>query len=40
MNFTLGHIYDFEKSEDPEGWITHDDYGKKEVFFNLDIMFE
>lgn len=40
MNFTKGVIYDFDKISDPEGWKTIDDNGYKEVFFNLDIMFE
>lgn len=40
MEFTKGVIYDFHKIEDPEGWEVLDDNGKREVFFNLDIMFE
>lgn len=40
MQFTKGKNYEFEKIEDPEGWETLDDYGNREVFFMLDIMFE
>ena len=40
MNFTEGVIYDFEEIGDPEGWEVMDDNNEKEVFFNLDLMFE
>lgn len=40
MYFTKGVIYDFEEIGDPEGWETTDDNGDKEVFINLDLMFE
>lgn len=40
MEFTQGVIYDFERSFDPEGWETTNDIGEKEVFFNLNVMFE
>tara|TARA_R110000851_G_C12702056_1_gene526259 strand:- start:13 stop:192 length:180 start_codon:yes stop_codon:yes gene_type:complete len=40
MNFTKGVIYDFEEIGDPEGWETMDDNGDKEVFFNLDLLFQ
>ena len=39
MEFTKGVIYNFEKINDPEGWKTLDDFGNKEVFFALDLMF-
>ncbi len=39
MNFTDGVIYDFKKTEDPEGWEVLDDNRKKEVFFDPYIMF-
>jgi len=41
LNFTKGKFYEFEESDDDlEGWKTEDDNGQKEVFFNLEIMFE
>jgi len=42
MNFTKGVIYDFDKVE-IEGeteYITKDDNGFEESFFNLNVMFE
>lgn len=40
MNFTKGLMYDFEESGEPDMWETIDDNGNKEVFFDLEVMFE
>lgn len=40
MNFTKGDIYIFGEIEDPPGWQTLDDNCEREVFFDLDVMFE
>ena len=39
MNFTLGEVYEFTKSYDPEGWEVEDDEGNTEVFFDPYMIF-
>lgn len=40
MKFTKGLIYNFEETRRSDIWKTIDDEGNKEVFFDLDIMFD
>lgn len=39
MHFTKGGLYDFEEIE-PGCWEVRADDGRREVFFNTDLMFE
>lgn len=40
FKFTKGKEYWFTESQDPKGWSTVDDNGKREVFFRTDKLFK
>lgn len=40
LNFTKGEIYEFTETNDPPGFETFDDEGKKIIFFDTTIIFE